>query len=1231
MRVHAKMYRCVFLIVFSAVFASNKAYSGTVADWDFNETLSSQTYYDSTSNNNHLIRGSSGGSDSSDPAFSSDTPHHTSSGDYSIDFDGINDYAYRTNTASLKPTGEFTLSTWVKIDSLDFGAAGSYDAQDIMISNFGAYGSGGGYQLLFANAVNPQVVVMYRNGSYQDRGLSYSLSSLGFQTDTWYHITGTYVESGSNALLKLYVDGKLMAQDTLSGQISYDNTPAFFLGTNYDMSTNERYLDGHMDETMVFNDAKSDTAVRSLAEIDIDWAGAVSDVASNKSRWFVEKIPGYASNVTLPDYGTPYTVTLNENWEINDLDIKANAKAYLGNCILTVNKGGNIRGTLELAGATYNANQNVGMSSTGLIVGYGIINREIASNTGVIKAQGSGQQLTISLTGNDSEGTLIADQGATLYISNASNITNRDTITLTGGTLKGHASKFILSNSSSSQVISGYGTIENYYVDVGTGTLTASGSGKTLTLNEGFSGGTSSGTINVQSGATLNVLQPWTNYSAVINMAGGSITGSLMSQNNGISGSGLQALSGTNSIQTISFSSGSVNVIANNATLKITQTATLNNATITKGGSAGNFNVDTNATVQGYGTINPDMVNNGYLIANSSGKTLTLNGTLGVASTRSAYATNGATLTMTNTVNNQGYIYANTGSFVNINNSLTNTANVYANGGTLNIGSAIYNRSNIFANTGSVNITGTIKAGVAETGDFYVNNGNMDISSGAIETGARNTFTAYSGGSITLPANFSTATLYNTEGIKPQGGTITLNSGQTLTNVAGKTIKGYGTLLSSGRYLNNYGIIEGYAGVLDVYGNIRNDSIMSAGELSKLTIHELLRITNTGVVSAANGGEININGKLEHEGLISSSGDTSLVFIDDIQPTGAGRFIAEKGGKILFNDGFTNKTLDNKNSLQIAGGIIAVKNSTMTNETGHVISGHGSLLDKDDTLINKGDVCSSGGLLAINGTVLNQGNIYAEQSDSLNINVLNNSSGKLRSIDGASISIKDSINDGLIEIKNGGGSGTIDFFSSTGSGVYSLENGKMAFRKNLTLETSSYILDNNTDSTIEIHGDLFVESGADSLFDADNIFINLYSPVVAVQQPVQQQVGWHAQDMGLDINGLISNMAIGFIMFGDGVGDPESNLFWFHAESIIYCFGLNIQSDAEIDLNGATIYYLKSGDVVNGIVGTGFAQSGSYHNGNIYEISTAPIPEPGAVFLFMIGLGIFLGKKSRKV
>ncbi|MGB9623249.1 MAG: dockerin type I domain-containing protein [Phycisphaerae bacterium] len=920
---------------------------------------------------------------------------------------------------------------------------------------------------------------------------------------------------------------------------------------------------------------------------DYTWRNPVDGNSSVPENWNPTGTPDSTSLVTLPAFSNQsYTVNHDvDGWTVNDLKAYGYATAHLNGHGLTVNSGGDFYNysTLKITNATYNPTGTVSLHDYAVlrlvngtvagyvntaagtsILGYGTISNNLTNNAGLIRAENG--QLNITLAGDShNSGTLSALSGATLYIGNTADIKNGDTISPAGGTIKGYQyALYTLVNGTSSagHLISGYGTIDRYYVrNTGSGgdAGTIRPTGGTLTLNYGFLNGEQWGIIELPSGGTLSVPNnPWTNY-ATITMTGGSITGQTMSQN---SGSGLTVTSGSaNAIQNVTFNSGAT--ISGGATLTITGTGTLNGVTLAESGAGGYFNVGSGALVQGRGAIYPDVTVNGTLAANSNGNTLALNGTLNVASGKSAFATGG---------------------------------------GTLDLANAVYNRGSVYANSGTVNVTGTIKAGSAETGDFAATAGALNLATATVESNVRNTFTANSGGTVTLWGNPNTATLYLGEPLRPRGGTITVGSGQTLTNASGKSITGYGTLLGDGLALSNQGVIEANGGTLDVHGNITNTGTMRAAGGFTLNVGSTL--TNSNQIYASANSTVNLNSAdLTNNGSIYTNGSNALIAVADATPQGSGSFTAGPGGTLRFAGGFTNANLSQTSPLLLVGGTITVSSGSMTNASTKSISGNGVLLDPGTMLINEGTIAASGGALKIYADVSNSGILRATGSYPVNVlgSLTNSVTGVVRSENGAAVTLSGVTNAGTVEVVNGGGTGTVTCNGNAdGAGLYSLQNGRMVFRQDLVMPDGGRILDSGVSSRIEVMGNLSKQGNAAG-FTAEHIDMRLYSDGAAV--PQLKSVDWQAQDRGAILLGLDNNLALGHLTFGDGEGPPGSDRFVLSPQTTIYCYGLTISADADVDLGGRTIYYLRAGVVHNGIQGTGFENLGQYANGNIIELA----------------------------
>jgi len=102
-------------------------------------------------------------------------------------------------------------------------------------------------------------------------------------------------------------------------------------------------------------------------------------------------------------------------------------------------------------------------------------------------------------------------------------------------------------------------------------------------------------------------------------------------------------------------------------------------------------------------------------------------------------------------------------------------------------------------------------------------------------------------------------------------------------------------------------------------------------------------------------------------------------------------------------------------------------------------------------------------------------------------------------------------------------------------------------------------------------------------------------------------------------------MAVGSMVFGDGIGMSGSDSFRIVGDTTLYAYGLSILADATLDLGGRTLYYLRNGVEYNGILGTGLQQQGSYKNGNLIEI----IPEPAVPVLLNFAVGAMLLRRRR--
>jgi len=1004
--------------------------------------------------------------------------------------------------------------------------------------------------------------------------------------------------------------------------------------------------------------------------VDKTWNKSGSGSGADPNNWTPYGVPGSGDKAILPNLGFFYTVTTDANWHIDDLEIQRFATGWVNGYALTVNKGGDIYGTLYVQNTTFTPSTSLALrsgtgyggtlqlangtiagsvntSSGSQVLGYGTITGDLTDNNGLIRAEGG--VLNIGLGANDHDnGTLSAATGGTLHIRNTANVTNRATIALQGGTLWGYQYyTYNLINEDSSSQITGHGTIDRYYLQNNYGAVLAP-SGGMLTLVKGFANARNDGTINLASGATLNVGQaPWANY-GMITMTGGAIAGQTLQQ---VQSHTLAVTAGsTNAIQNVSFTAPYGAAISNGAALSITGTGTLSGSTIRALTGGGKFNVSSGGVIQGRGTVEPDMDVGGTLTANSSGNTLTVSGAVTVLSGGTAKAESGGTLSLTGEVRNRG--------------------EVKATGGT-------------------VAVTGTIRAVSDATGDFSASSGQMNLAGATFQNGVRNTFTAYSNGTITLPGGLSTGSLDGGDALRPRGGTLTLPSGTTLTHASGKTIAGYGFLLEDGRSLANRGVVDASGGTLELRGtvladpantgdfsatsgilrvaatlqpNLSNTFTANSGGTVKFlddlntslfagdglrprggtlalepsgatltnasgktiagygqllepgrnlvnlgtvraeggTLTVPAAITNSNTLTAASGAVLSLTGTLDNDGQVVAAGG-GVVRVSDAAPTGTGTFTAGTGGIIRLPNGFTNADLTTEDALQLSGGMIALSQTgAMTNEPGKIIHGHGTLLEAGQSLYNKG-LLEASGTLVVGGSVINTGNTIRASSAGDHIQL----AGGLTNL-------------GVVEIGPGAalsGSTVTVTGGVTRGGRILLDEASMTVQSSLNLSMSGLITDKGRPSSITVYGDLDNSSIAVADFEVAHSALSLYS-FGLIGAP--HRIRWVAEDRGAELSGFDLNMAIGKLTFGDGVGMPKSDMFELWGDTTIYCYGLRILEDAYLDLGGRTIYYLREGVEYNGIVGTGFLLEGSYVNGEIIEV----VPEPAVLSLLVVGSAI---------
>ena len=154
-------------------------------------------------------------------------------GDYSLQFDGINDYIDCGNTTSLSLTGAITLETWIQWD----GTENPYFITKMGGSGDRSYDFSG----------NSDGTAEFRVGGSTCNSI-FSTGAISIPKNEWVHLAGTYEPSQS---IKLYVNGSLAKQNTSSVPSSQcENGLNWYVGAR---QGNQGFFNGSIDNVKIYD------------------------------------------------------------------------------------------------------------------------------------------------------------------------------------------------------------------------------------------------------------------------------------------------------------------------------------------------------------------------------------------------------------------------------------------------------------------------------------------------------------------------------------------------------------------------------------------------------------------------------------------------------------------------------------------------------------------------------------------------------------------------------------------------------------------------------------------------------------------------------------------------------------------------------------------------------------------------------------------------------------------
>jgi len=222
-----------------------------VSEWKFDE-ISGTTASDSWGSNNGTLDN-----------FNFDTTDGWQSKSECISgqclkFDGIDDYVNCENNNSLNITGDITISTWVKADSVSVNPYGTNTMHTILskwntVENQRSYAFGLGYK--YEGGIT--FVTSSTGTNYDTRSWNYSLIA-----DNYYHIVAT--KTGTT--VHIYVNGVDIGNydqaigDTLSS--IYTSTSKVNIGKTELYAGNSNFFNGSIDDVRIYNATISGTQIK---------------------------------------------------------------------------------------------------------------------------------------------------------------------------------------------------------------------------------------------------------------------------------------------------------------------------------------------------------------------------------------------------------------------------------------------------------------------------------------------------------------------------------------------------------------------------------------------------------------------------------------------------------------------------------------------------------------------------------------------------------------------------------------------------------------------------------------------------------------------------------------------------------------------------------------------------------------------------------------------------------
>ena len=193
--------------------------------------------------------------------------------DYSVSFDGEEDYMDTGSTFQSTVRGGFSVSFWMKFSSLGSGVYAPFGSWDDVADQNAFYISNpaGGQNVIYRLEVGSSKITLG------------ALPTGGWTTD-WHHIAVTCEQSGGSVVAKIYIDGVYKATASMTATLSsFANTQSIYVGARNRTDGRNAYFPGLVDEVAIFGSVLSDGGVSTGATASGDIAsiynsGAPGDI-----------------------------------------------------------------------------------------------------------------------------------------------------------------------------------------------------------------------------------------------------------------------------------------------------------------------------------------------------------------------------------------------------------------------------------------------------------------------------------------------------------------------------------------------------------------------------------------------------------------------------------------------------------------------------------------------------------------------------------------------------------------------------------------------------------------------------------------------------------------------------------------------------------------------------------------------------------------------------------------